>query len=117
MQLGVAAPANKYGARKTSVAGQVFDSKHEAAVYLELQAEAVAGVITDLKRQRMFPLIVKGKDGLPVLVGRYTADFVCRRAGVLEILDAKSAATKRNEAYQLRRKLFEALYGIGITER
>ena len=108
---------NKYHARKTTTDGQQFDSAHEAAIWQELRCEQTSGAITELVRQRTFPLNVPGKrDGLPVLVGRYTADFVYRRAGMLEVVDAKSKATK-TEAYQLRKRLFEALYGLTIQER
>jgi Protein of unknown function (DUF1064) len=108
---------NKYHARKTTVDGQQFDSAHEAAIWQELRVEQASGAITELVRQRRFPLVVAGRrDGLPVLVGHYTADFVYRRAGTLEILDAKSRATK-TEAYQLRKRLFEACYGLSIRER
>jgi hypothetical protein len=113
-QIGVT-PPNKFHARKTTVDGQAFDSAHEATVWQELCAEQQAGAIQELQRQRAFPLIVKAKDGLPVMVGRYTADFVCRRDGRIEVADAKSRATK-TEAYQLRKKLFEALYGLTIRE-
>lgn len=108
---------NKYHARTIEVDGHRFDSKHEYAVYQELKAEEAAGQITDLRRQRAFPLLVKGRDGLPVLVGRYTADFVYRRAGRVEVVDAKSRPTARTEAYRLRSKLFTALYGLVILER
>ena len=107
---------NKYHARKTTRDGQSFDSAHEATIYQELRAEQVAGQITGLQRQRAFPLIVTGTDGLPVQVGRYTADFVYRRGGRIEVVDAKSRAT-RTEAYVLRAKLFTALYGLPILER
>lgn len=117
---GTAAPSrrgNKYHARSVVLDGQRFDSKHEAAVYQDLRAEMLAGRITDLERQRVFPLIVPGRDGLPVLVGRYTADFVYRRDGRLEVVDAKSRPTARAEAYRLRATLFRALYGLVIHER
>jgi hypothetical protein len=108
---------NKYHARKTTLDGQRFDSAHEAVIWQELQCDARMGTITNLVRQRTFPLLVPGKrDGLPILVGRYTADFVYRRGGELEVVDAKSKATK-TEAYQLRKRLFEALYGLSIIER
>ena len=106
---------NKYHARKVTTDGQRFDSAHEATVYQELRAEQVAGQITDLQRQRAFPLIVKGKDGLPVHVGKYTADFVYRRGGRIVVADAKSRAT-RTEGYMLRKRLFQALYGLQIDE-
>ena len=113
-----AATRNKYHAKKTTVDGQVFDSAHEAEVWQVLHVEHCAGVITDLVRQRKFPLWVVPQKGdqLPILIGNYTADFVCRRDGQLEVIDAKSRATK-TEAYQLRKKLFEALYGVVVTER
>lgn len=108
---------NKYNARSVVVEGQRFDSKHELRVYQELRAEEHAGLIKNLRRQRPFPLMVKGRDGFPVLVGRYTADFVCVRDGRLEVIDAKSRPTARTEAYRLRSKLFTALYGLTIIER
>ena len=108
---------NKYNARKVTTDGQRFDSAHEAKVYQELRCEEIAGQITDLRRQRVFPLIVPAKkDNLPTLVGQFTPDFTYRRAGQLEILDAKSKATA-TEAYRLRKKLFEALYGLVVQER
>jgi Protein of unknown function (DUF1064) len=107
---------NKYHATKQTVDGQRFDSAHEATIWQALVTEARAGGIRDLQRQRVFPLTVPGPDGLPVLVGRYTADFVYTRDGQRVIVDAKSKATK-TEAYQLRKKLFEALYGLSIEER
>jgi hypothetical protein len=107
---------NKYHAKKTTVDGQRFDSAHEARVYQELRAEQLAGQITHLQRQRRFPLIVNDRAGFPVVVGRYTADFVCRRNGELQVIDAKSRAT-RTEAYSLRKRLFEALFGLVILER
>lgn len=108
---------NKYHARRIDLDGHRFDSKHEARVYQDLKAEEMAGLITDLRTQRVFPLMVPGRDGLPVLVGRYTADFVYRRDGRLEVVDAKSRPTARTEAYRLRSKLFTALYGLTILER
>jgi Protein of unknown function (DUF1064) len=114
--LGAAKPANKFHARKTTLDGQTFDSAHEATVWQALLLEQQAGEIVELHRQRHFPLLVTAKDGLPMFVGRYTADFVCRRDGRIEVIDAKSRAT-RTEAYQLRKKLFEALYGLRIVER
>ena len=107
---------NKFHARKTTVEGQTFDSAHEAKVWQELLLEQEAGAITDLTRGRAFPLMVNAKDGLPMFVGRYTCDFLCRRDGKIEVIDAKSRATK-TEAYQLRKKLFEAIYGLRILER
>ena len=108
---------NKYNAvRQVTLDGQRFDSKHEADIWQQLRAQERAGQITDLRRQRTFPLIVAAKqDGQPVLVGRYTPDFVCQRNGTLDVIDAKSKATK-TEAYQLRKKLFEALYGLTVRE-
>jgi len=114
---GGAAPAkNKFNARKTTIDGHTFDSAHEARIWQELCLELIAGDITDLTRQRHFPLFVKAKDGLPFYLGRYTCDFLCKRDGQIQVIDAKSRAT-RTEAYQLRKKLFEALYGLKIHER
>ena len=50
-------------------------------------------------------------------VGRFTADFRYLEPGRgLVIEDVKGEPTRKGEAYRLRKKLFEAIYGLTVTE-
>jgi hypothetical protein len=90
----------------------VFDSKKEAGRYIELKLMQQAGQITDLHLQQVFNLDVNG-----ITVGHYIADFTYRHKewpGLI-VEDVKSPAT-RTALYQLKKKIFQAQYGITITE-
>lgn len=89
----------------------VFDSKREAARWVELLDELRAGRISVLQRQKRFRLEVNG-----VLVCTYVADFVYWRGGVRVVEDVKSVMTARLRDYQMKKKLMLAVYGIAITE-
>jgi|SRR5215471_2172068 len=96
--------------------GRWFASKKEGLRYLELTALERAGAISELRCQVEFDLtVVSDIDGQRRVVGRWTADFVYRREGWPVVEDTKSKAT-RTEAYQLRKKIFEAQYGMKILE-
>jgi hypothetical protein len=102
---------NKYGAKKTTVGGITFDSAREAKRYGELVYLFKAHEIGAIEIQPVFPIIIKGKK-----IGKYTADFrfLDRRTGEVIIEDVKSKPTF-TEAFSLRKRLVEALYGIKIT--
>lgn len=70
------------------------------------------GEIRDLRRHTTWPLEVNGKR-----VGVYTddANYVLPD-GTFIIEDVKSPATRRETAYRLRKRVFEAQYGFTITE-
>ena len=104
--------AHKFHATKTEFLGIVFDSKREAARYSALLIRGLAGEIADLELQPRFELHVNG-----IRVGKFTADFgyVELTTGQRVIEDVKSQPTK-TEAYRLRKRVVEALYGIQITE-
>jgi len=113
---------NKYGNHAVRVDGILFDSQREAARYQELKLLAEAGRISSIEIHPGFPLIVKELhrvDGPEILhtVGMYHADFKYRdhRLGQWVIEDVKSKPTK-TEAYQLRKKIVEAVHGITIVE-
>ena len=119
---------NKYHAKKIEVDGEIFDSKREAARYIELQYLQRAGKISGLQRQKKFVLIpaqyepestgprggkIKGK-----LLERevvYYADFVYfdeeEKDFVIE--DTKGVRTKD---YIIKRKLMLWLNGCQIKE-
>ena len=113
---------NKYGARKTTVFGQTFDSKHEAERYLELRAMEREGKIRHLATQVPFELIPPQLDDAGKLIERpakYVADFTYwekHENGFRYVVeDAKSPAT-RTDVYRLKKKLMLSVHGIRIKE-
>jgi hypothetical protein len=112
----------KYQAKAIRVDGILFDSKREAARYQELKLLVAADIIRDLEIHPGFPLQVVElhKPGPPWTihtVGMFHADFryYTLRTGVWTVEDVKSKPTK-TEAYQLRKKIVEAVHGITIVE-
>lgn len=95
---------NKYHAKKTEVAGMVFDSKKEANRFMELQLLEKAGLISDLKRQVKFELIPKTATERPC---NYYADFVYTENCKLVAEDCKGYRTKE---YLIKRKLMKWRY-------
>lgn len=107
---------SKFNARKTTVDGMVFDSKREAARYVELRDLERAGAIRDLKRQVRYELIpafaVGGKHYRPT---SYVADFVYTdcKTGKEIIEDCKGY---RTDIYRLKSKMFAHKFGVVILE-
>lgn len=105
---------HKYGAQRTACdqggTAHQHPSRREAARCAELHALQAAGVIRHLELWPRYPLIVNGQR-----VGVYTGDARYERDGVVVVEDVKAAPT-RTEAYQLRKRLVAALYGIVIEE-
>ena len=99
---------SKYGNTRVVVDGKRFDSMHEAGVYGELMVRKRAGELRLVLRQVAFDL----PGGI-----RYIADFVVVDAeGRLEVIDAKSEATKRNRVYINKKKQMKSEWGIDIRE-
>lgn len=122
VRVRVPPPRTKYGNTLVIVDGLAFDSKREAARYVDLKRLQQAGQIAHLETQPAFPLIVgrlrtEGPPTVFLTVGQYHADFRYLDLGTGEVMveDVKSKPTK-NTAYQLRKKLVEAIHGIVITE-
>jgi len=105
-------PKNKFFAKRTEVDGRFFDSKREAERYRELLILERCGSIKNLTLQPEFWLTVNG-----VKICRYRADFsyFCLKRGEPIVEDVKSKATK-TPVYELKRKIFEAMYGRKVTE-
>lgn len=103
----------KYRNKKTTVDGITFDSKAEAERYQELKRLEIMGVISGLELQKPYRLC-KGRwnNGKPFSI-TYKADFVYTLDGEIIVEDVKGF---RTEAYQLKKKLMMAVYGIEITE-
>jgi hypothetical protein len=85
-----------------------FDSKKEYGEWCRLKLLRDKGVISDLRRQVIIPLVVNGHK-----VCTYIADFQYTMDGQTVIADAKG---KRTAVYILKRKLLHALTGIWIKE-
>lgn len=88
---------NKFGAVKVTLDGFTFDSKREAAVYMQLKLLQGAGKIARLARQVPFVLSANGQE-----IGKYKADFVFddleeKRRRVVDVkgLDTPLSAWKR----------------------
>lgn len=98
----------KYGNEPVTHEGKRFDSKHEARVYEQLRLSGLAGAHVGLARQVCF--------FLPGGV-RYYADFVTLHAdGSYRVIDAKSAATRKNAVYRLKKRQMKACLGLDIEE-
>lgn len=111
----------KYGNLRMEVDGHVFDSRKEAARFQELKLMQQAKQIADLELQPVFPLHVMElyRSG-PIYintVGIFKADFryVDLVSGEIVVEDVKSEWTK-NTAYQLRKRIAEAVHGIYVRE-
>lgn len=113
--------AHKYHATATTVDGIRFASKKEAARYQELKLLEKAGEIHNIAVQPGFDLAAyRVGDRLPLLIGRYVADFVyctCLRTPCVKshlvIEDVKGFKTP---LYRWKKKHVEAQYGITIVE-
>lgn len=101
---------SKYNAKKTTVDGLAFDSKREAARWLELKLLERAGEITDLRRQVKFTLIPKQQGERECA---YIADFTYTEKGALVVEDVKGAKTPE---YIIKRKLMLEKHGIRVKE-
>lgn len=122
---------SKYHARKVTIDGHTFDSKHEGQRYQALKLLERAGRIQDLQLQVPYELIPalyessgevylvgakKGKPKPPKLVERacvYVADFVYIEDGKTVVEDAKGVKTPE---YRIKRKLMYERYSIRIRE-
>lgn len=109
--------ANKYNAKKTEYNGHTYDSKHEANVarYLDLllsEKSASDRVVAWEPHPNSFIFTVND-----VKITSYTPDFkVTYSSGKVEWWDAKSEATRKAEAYKIRKKLMLAHYNIQVKE-
>jgi hypothetical protein len=110
----------KYRSVSTVVDGERFDSKLEEGIWQDLKLREKAGEIRNLRRQVRFSLFMNGGEHF----GIYTADFVYEiflDRGVLGrwhryVADAKSAHTRKLQAWQKVRKLMLACHSINVLE-
>lgn len=98
----------KYGNVKTVRHGRTFDSKHEADTYDDMLLSTKSGEIFGFACQVAF-LLPGG--------AKYIADFVTmNRDMTFTVYDAKSAATRKDKTYRLKRRLMKECLGIEIQE-
>jgi hypothetical protein len=101
----------KYNNQKVEIDGQKFDSKKEAARYQELKRQERTGFIKDLKTQVAFEICPK----IPGVKGsrarKYVADFTYTAFNGAKIIeDVKSAITRKNPVYTLKKQLVQWQY-------
>lgn len=90
-----------------------YDSKKECKRAAELRLLEKAGQISMLEEQVRFEIIPK----LPgERASHYVADFVYIENGKQVVEDVKSAFTRKNPLYQLKRKMMLWIHGIQIRE-
>jgi hypothetical protein len=116
------APRSKYGAQKVALDGLRFDSKREAARYVELKVLLACDLISQLEIQPAYPLIVselyhQGPPSVFHTVGKYFADFryLDNATGEIVVEDVKSKPT-RTAVYRLKKRIVEAQHGVTIRE-
>ena len=110
---------NKFGAKKTWVNGERFDSKKEAERYNQLCLMERAGLITGLRRQVRYILFPTRYDITGKLHRKrvYIADFVYYRNGDLVVEDVKGY--RKGPAYNLftlKKEIMYDKYGILVNE-
>ncbi len=100
---------SKYGNKKTVIGNIVFDSKKESERFLELSMLQKSGFIKNLERQKRFEIVPKTKTERAV---HYVADFVYTETETNKLVceDVKSAATRKDKTYIIKRKLFKYNY-------
>lgn len=122
----------KYGNRKVSVDGRVFDSRKEARYYLFLKDAERKGEISDLRMQVPYEIVpaiyedevvhLKTKDKIVKRCVQkavhYVADFVYHdnATGREEVVDVKGGQATKTDVYRLKKKMMLAFNGIAITE-
>ena len=111
---------DKYQNKKTEIRGIKFDSRREAARYVELLAMQRAGEIYELDCQSAFELIPAqlAPSGRKERRVTYVADFAYYRVsdGRRVVEDVKSPVTAKLPAYIIKRKLMLQVHGIEVAE-
>ncbi|WP_395451167.1 DUF1064 domain-containing protein [Aminobacter sp. UC22_36] len=100
---------NKFGAKRTVLDGQTFDSKAESDYYAVLKLREKAGEVSGVEMQRPFALI--GPDGL--LIATYRCDFAFwdHVEDRFRVIDVKGVETP---VFKLKQKLMKSLLGINV---
>ncbi len=108
---------SKYNARRTEVDGIAFDSKAEAARYVELRLLERAGAIRDLRVHPRYEILPREGGER---ARHYTPDFEYREGGRVVCEDVKGGRATMTDAARLRMSLFRRRYPaieLRIVER
>ena len=120
---------NKFRNKKIVYDGICFDSKKELSRFKELKLLESSGTIQNLQRQVKFILIPAQRE--PDTVGKrggivkgkvierevsYVADFVYKKDRRTVVEDVKSAITRKEPLFVVKRKLMLHVHGIRIKE-
>lgn len=100
----------KYRNKKTVIDGIKFDSKKEASRYQELLIMQKQGIITHLELQKSFVICPKIERLKGSRARKYIADFVYEEKGKKIIEDVKSAITRQNPVFTLKKQLVQWQY-------
>jgi hypothetical protein len=101
--------SHKYRAIPTEIDGIRFPSKKQAMRYQELKISERAGIISELKLEPLYDLVVNG-----MKICKYVADFSYRTPdGRLVVEDTKGV---RTPVYKLKAKLMLACLNIRVIE-
>ena len=101
----------KYRNEKTIIDGITFQSKKEGNRYFELKMLQRAGEISSLVLQPKFMIIPTVLWNHKIFRRRYyIADFTYYENGYKIVEDVKSAITRKNPTYTLKRQLFLLKY-------
>ena len=100
---------SKYGNKKTVFGNVVYDSQKEANRAFELGLLLKSGEIKNLERQKRFEIVPKTETERAVF---YFADFVYTEVKTNKLIceDVKSAATRKDKKYIIKKKLFKYNY-------
>ena len=110
---------NKYNNRKVELNGFTFDSQKEARRYRDLQLLERTGVIQELKTQVAFVLADSVKfenEARRKPAVKYIADFTYIENDKLIIEDVKSAITRKDKVYRLKKHFMKSVHGLEIRE-
>lgn len=100
----------KYNNIKTEADGYTFDSKKEARRYQELKTLEAAGIISELRLQVPFVICPRIEGVKGSRARKYVADFTYKEGGRAIIEDVKSAITRKNPVYTLKKQLVQWQY-------
>lgn len=108
--------ANKYGAKKVTIDGIVFDSRLEGRYYEHLLYLMNDGVVESFEMKKSYTLLDKfphPKTGKTVRAIKYTPDFeVIYADGHVEAVDTKGMKTRD---FVMRCKMFMFRYQIPLV--
>lgn len=111
---------SKFKNKKVVYDGLTFDSKKECERYKVLKSWQAQGIISGLTTQESFVLVSGVKiSGEPKKRPdmRYVADFVyLNKRGEQVVEDVKSAITRKDKVYRIKKHLMKAVHDIDVVE-